>query len=97
MALDLTTFDAALKQHYTTEMINNMVYKDNPFLALCKKREDFGGRNLPIPLIFGNPQGRSATFATAQARGASVSSRLEDFLLTRVRDYSIATIDNETL
>ena len=97
MSLDLTSFDAALKQHYTDDAVLDMVYKDNPFLALIPKMEGFGGRNLPIPLIFGNPQGRSATFARAQARGAVTNSRLEDFVLTRVKDYSIATIDNETL
>ncbi len=97
MALDLTSFDAALKQHYTSDMVEMMVYKDNPFLALVAKYEDFGGRNLPIPLIYGNPQGRSATFSNAQTRGAVTSSQLQDFVLTRVKDYSIATIDNETL
>lgn len=95
MALDLTSFDAALKQHYTNDVVQMMVYKDNPLLAMVSKYEDFGGRNLPIPLIYGNPQNRSATFATAQA-GTS-TSKLEDFVLTRVKDYSIATIDNETL
>ena len=34
MALNMTTFAAALKQHYTDEKIENMVYKDNPFLAM---------------------------------------------------------------
>lgn len=95
MSLDMTSFDAALKQHYTDEAVENMVYKDNPFLALVAKMEDFGGRNLPIPLIYGNPQNRSATFATAIA--GTTTSKLDDFLLTRVKDYSIATIDNETL
>ncbi len=66
-------------------------------MALAPKYENFGGRNLPIPLIYGNPQGRSATFATAQTRGAATNSLIEAFTLTRVKDYSIATIDNETL
>lgn len=69
MSLDLQSFDAALKQHYTSDTVEMMVYKDNPFLALVKKMEDFGGRNLPIPLIYGNPQGRSANFTNAQTRG----------------------------
>jgi hypothetical protein len=97
MALDLTSFDAALKQHYTNDMIENLVYKDNPLLALLPKMEDFGGRNLPIVQIWGNPQGRSADFTRAQTRGAVTNSKLDDFLLTRVKDYSLATIDNETL
>lgn len=59
--------------------------------------EDFGGRNLPIVNIWGNPQGRSANFTRAQTRGGLTNSKLDDFLLTRVKDYSISTIDNETL
>lgn len=97
MGMDLTAFDAALKQHYTNDRIEDMVYADNPLLALMPKMKEFGGRNLPITLIYGNPQGRSADFARAQVRGAATSSKLDDFLLTRVKDYSIATIDNEAL
>ena len=97
MALDMTSFDAALKQHYTDDMVLNLVYKDNPLLALMPKYESFGGKNHPIPLIYGNPQGRSKTFSNAQTQGAATSSLITDFVLTRVKDYSIATIDNETL
>ena len=97
MSLDMTSFDAALKQHYSDDRVINMVYKDNPLLALLPKYESFGGRNMPIPLIYGNPQGRSKTFTNAQTRGAATSSKITDFILTRVKDYSIATIDNETL
>jgi hypothetical protein len=42
-----------------------------------------------------NPQGRSATFSTAQAN--KTNSQLKDFVLTRAKDYSLASIDNETL
>jgi len=93
----MTTFDAALKQHYTADRVLDMVYKDNPLFALMPKYETFGGKNLPIPLIYGNPQGRSKTFSNAQTRGGATSSLISDFVLTRVKDYSIATVDNETL
>lgn len=97
MSLNLTTFDAALKTIYTDQAVQNLVYKNNPAMALLPKYEQFLGRNLQIPLIYGNPQGRSHSFARAQTRGALTSSQLKAFLLTRVNDYSIATIDNETL
>ena len=97
MSLDLVSFDAALKQHYTDDMVMNLVYRDHPLLAMMPKYEDFGGRNLPIPLLYGNPQGRSASFSQAQSRGQVTNSQLQDFVLTRVKDYSVATIDNETL
>lgn len=95
MSLDMTSFASALKVHYTDDRVENMVYKDNPFLAMVSKMETFGGKNLPIPLIYGNPQNRSATFATAQ--GGATTSKITDFVLTRNHDYSVATIDNETL
>ena len=95
--LGLTEFDAALKQHYTADRVEDMVYKDNPFLAMVPKYERFGGRNLPIPIVHGNPQGRSKTFSNAQTRSTATSSLVKDFVLTRVKDYGIATLDNETM
>lgn len=95
MSLDLTSFDAALKQYYTDETIYNMVYADNPLLAMMPKLEEFKGKNRPIPIIHGNPQGRSANFQKAQAN--KTNSQLKDFVLTRSRDYSLASIDNETI
>lgn len=97
MALDMTSFDAALKEYYTDEAVENMVYKNNPFFALVPKAENFFGRNHPVPIITGNPQGRSATFTRAQTRGQVTNSLVEQFLMTRVKDYGVATIDNETL
>ena len=91
----MTTFAAALKQHYTTDRIENMVYKDNPFLAMVAKYEDFGGENLKLPIKYGIPQGRSATFADAQNN--KTNTQLKAFLLTRVSDYSLASIQNETI
>lgn len=95
--LDLTAMDGALKQYYTDDRVENMVYQDNPALALMNKMEEFYGKNLPIPIIYGNPQGRSRNFTRAQTRGNATSSKVGDFVLTRVKDYSVATIDNETL
>ena len=95
--LDMTSFDAALKEYYTDDAVEDMVYKDNPLFALMPKDEDFYGVYKVVPVIYGNPQGRSATFARAQARGALTNSFLINFAITRVKDYSIATIDNETL
>jgi hypothetical protein len=92
---NVTNFAAALKQHYTNERIENMVYKDNPFLAMISKYEQFGGENLKLPIKWGNPQGRSATFATAQSN--KYASSIAAFLLTRNHDYSLASIGNEVL
>lgn len=95
MALNMASFAAALKEHYTNDRVENMVYRDNPLMAMMAKMEDFGGKNLPIPIIYGNPQGRSANFATAQAN--KTSTQVKDFVLLRASDYSLASIQNEVL
>lgn len=95
MALDMTTFAAALKQHYVDFTVKNLVYKNNPALAMIGKDEKFGGLNMPLPLIYGNPQGRSATFSNALNQ--KTNSQIKAFTLTRVSDYSLANIQNEVL
>lgn len=95
MALDLTSFDAALKEHYTDQRIYNMCYSDAPLLAMLPKWEKFTGRNHPMVIKYGQPQGRSATFATAQTNKSDV--QVEAFLITRSKDYGVSSIDNETL
>lgn len=95
--LDMTSFNAALKEYYTDEAVEDTVYKDNPLLGLMPKHEDMVGEYEVVPIIFGNPQGRSANFLRAQTRAAATSSQLKKFLVTRVKDYSLAQVDNETI
>ena len=94
-ALNLTTFDAALKVHYTNDMIKRMTYQDHPLFALLPKYESFGGKNLPIPIIYGNPQGRSSLFAKAKAN--MTPGKYKDFVITRAKDYGLCSIDGETI
>ena len=91
----VATFDAALKAIYTKDAVQNMTYKDNPLHALLPKMEGFGGKNLPIPIIYANPQGRSASFTNAQ--GNKTPTKVTDFVLTRESDYGLASISNEVL
>lgn len=91
----MTSFDAALKQHYTADAVKRMTYQDNPFHAMVPKMYTFGGKNLPIPIIYGNPQGRSATFSTAKSNKSA--GKYTDFVLTRAKDYGLCSIDGETI
>lgn len=95
--LNLTAFDKALKEHYTGDRIEDMTYRDHAFYALLSKYEKFGGRNLPIPIIYGRGQARSKTFSVAQTASTSQSSKITAFALTRVKDYALATLDGETM
>lgn len=93
--LDLTAMNAALKELYDGQVVENLVYADNPLLAMIPKKTDFGGKYKPIPIITGASQGRSSTFTTAQTNQSAAI--INSFLLTRASDYSIAQIDNQTM
>jgi hypothetical protein len=94
-SLNMTSFASGLKQLYTPEKVQNMVYQDNPLYALLPKNEKFNGKNMVIPVIYGNPQGASGDFATAKAN--KTASRIKDFTITRNKEYALASVDNETM
>lgn len=94
-SFDLGAANAALKELYDDQKIANLVYKNNPFLAMVPKMEEFGGKYMPIPLIVNTSQGRSGTFAYAQSQ--QTAATIQSFALTRAANYSIAQVDNQTM
>ncbi len=88
---------AALKELYTDdkEYMKDLVYKENPFLALVPKNESpdgFAGKYIPVPLEYGTPQGRSHTFSNAQSNQTATS--LASFFVYVISDYQLVTITN---
>ena len=90
---------AALKELYTgDDFMKDLVYKKNPLLALIGKDESpsgFAGKYIPVPLVYGTPQGRSAGFANAQSN--QTAPALSSFFVYRVSNYQLVTITNELL
>lgn len=75
--------------------MKDLVYKENPLLAMIPKDESpdgFSGKYLPVPLVYGVPQGRSHTFAYAQSN--QTPSQLASFFVYVVSDYQLVTITN---
>ncbi len=97
MTTNLTNYNFALKEHYTDARVREMIYKNNPLHALLPKMENFGGKNMPTPVKFGNPQSRSANFANAQTQSATSGIAGISFIITRVKDYALASLDAETM
>lgn len=95
MALDVASFQAALKQHYGSDRVQDMTYKDHPLLAMLAKKEDFGGDVWKLPIITANPQGASVDFTVAQANKTDVQTKA--FLIQRSKFYSLASIGNEVM
>jgi len=90
---------AALKELYTgDDYMKDLVYKKNPFLALVPKDESpsgFAGKYIPVPLVYGTPQGRSAVFANAQTN--QTATQVSSFFVYRVSNYQLASITNELI
>jgi len=89
------TWDPALKQIYRDQLVHKNTFEDRPLLGLLNKFEGFTGRNMPMLAVYGNPQGRSASFSEAQ--GNTTSTQMQDFLLDIVNDYSIAQVTGEVV
>jgi hypothetical protein len=88
---------AALKELYSDDKdyMKNIVYAKNPLLALMPKnesRDGFAGKYIPVPLEYGNPQGRAHVFANAQNQ--QTASDVVSYFVYAVQDYQLVTITN---
>lgn len=84
-----------LKELYDDQKVQWLTYKDNPFLAMVHKIEEFPGKYWPNPVVYGLSQGSSATFSNAFNNQSSPT--VAEFLITRVADFSLASIDGQLL
>jgi hypothetical protein len=91
---------AALKELYVDDqdVMKDLVYKKNPFLALVPKDESpdgMAGKYFPVPIVYATPQGRSNTFTNAQNQQTAPGDVA--FFVYRASDYQLVTITNELL
>jgi hypothetical protein len=94
-SIDMSSLNPVLKELYDDQKVLNEVYKGSPTLAMLPKEPNAGGKYWPQPVQIGVSQGRSATFSTAQTN--QTSDIFREFLVTMKNDYSLATLDNQTL
>ena len=87
----ITTFSFALKEMYSDQYVQNLMYEGRPTLAIMPKAGDFKGKSFPQPVVMYDGQGYSHTFATAQANQTNITGA--EFQMTPIRDYAVALID----
>lgn len=93
---------AILKELYSDEafVMKSYIYNNNPGLAMIPKDEvmdgsQMGGKYFPVPALVMGGAGRSAAFGSAQTyQSAPVT---QEFLVTRVNNYAVATITGDFL
>lgn len=90
-----TTFQYALKSIYAKGYPEDLTLAGNTLLAKVKKETDFSGNNFVFSAGIGDIAGTGADFTYAQM--GKVGSTKKQFTLTRVKDYALASIDNELI
>lgn len=89
---NFTALQAILKEYYGPQQVKNLVYRRNKWLAMLHKEEDWSGITVPIPVVYGNPQGGSATWSSANTN-VSGSSMIR-FIMGWTQDYELVKITN---
>ena len=84
MSVTTTNFAYALKTLYPQSRVLDEAYKDHALLAMVPKDKEFYGANMARAVRYANPQGRSATFSTAQTNVGN--NKGVQFLLKTQRD-----------
>ncbi len=88
---------ASLKELYKdpSEFMKDLVYKENPLFAMIPKDESedgLAGKYIPVPIVYGTPQGAGHNFALAQAN--QTATQMQSFFVYVISDYTIVTITN---
>lgn len=91
---------ATLKELYSDDawVMRDLVFNRNPALALIDKDESemgLGGKYFPIPVLADTGAGRSANFG--QAQQYQTAPQTYEFNVTRVQNYSLATLTGDFL
>lgn len=107
-ALGMAEISGILKQVYDGQKLAILYYKNNPVLAMLRKKEDFYGETYPLPILLETPTGISNVFANAQlpnqlANGGSGTAgnlgpaKFVKFMLTRASVYGVHVIDRQAM
>ncbi len=96
-SLDVTTVTAVLKEVYPNGLPKSLVYKNAPLLAVLPKDTEAQGygKQIHVPIRYGDPQGRSASFT--KGRTAMTPSKFKAFDVTLVQDYGFCQVDGEVV
>lgn len=92
-----TSFGALLKQYYTDDVVADATYDKNPLLTMLPKAENITGSSYNVPVIYGQGQGRSAVFSTAQNVGAVDGTAVAVFQVPLVQNWEDATISSQLI
>jgi hypothetical protein len=91
----LTEAEFIFKTEYTDDKLGEHTERDHILFAKLAKKKGMGGEDFRYPVRYGNPQGISGDFATAQRNAAK--SKGVQFAAEPVLKYGVIQIDGPSL
>ena len=85
-----------LKEIYPSIRVESLAIKKRPLLEWFPKADEFYGDAYVVPLLYEDPQGRSASLSTA-ITNAETSKQTKFVLTERKHDYGVVKIDAEAI
>jgi len=96
--LDITEFDAALKENYNDDVISDAVPKSHPLLSHIPKDESFTGETWIEPIKISNVQSiGSGSGAFSDLVTSPGNSETRKFVLVSTKHYGTIQLDRETM
>ena len=89
-----TSYAALLKRFYTKDVVEDASFEKCPLLAMLPKKENVGGSDYNVPVIYGQGQGRSSLFTTAQRVAANSGTSAAVFRFPLCEDWQDALISS---
>lgn len=93
----ISSFGALLKEYYTDDAVRDASYEDNPLFAMMPKNEMVTGKHYNVPVIYGQGQGRSASFVNAQQNGTVSGTSSAVFQVALLDNWADATISSDLI
>lgn len=95
MTVNATTLAALLKTLYVGQRTEVLSYDKSarPFFSMLKKRTDFSGSTMPLPILYDDVAGGTATFSTAQTNIASLKAEAFDIDVVAMHTPARITTD----
>ncbi len=94
-ASDLTSVAFVYKRLYSDRQVGDLAMRNHPLFKMLSKEDGFTGTAFFYPIRYGNTQGVSGTFSSAQT--AASSSKGLQLQASRKAKFGVITLDGEAM
>lgn len=94
--LTVANFDAFMKETYPDFRVTSLAIKKRPLLSWMPKYDEFYGDAYVVPVLYEDPQGRSAVLSTA-ITNVETTKQVKFVASSRKADYAVVKLEREAI